>query len=147
MTDPGVVKKYSCPSSRAKPGSSLLGIRGEDGTVHILPKPLPVDEDFMKAVHQDPVPAEQRFRFVNKCIEGGCKQWNGHGCGIADRIVHFLDKVPVVHLPECDVRPTCRWFAQHQENACKVCTYIITEITEEEVEGAAPARAGALPPG
>ena len=123
----------ACPSARAKPGSELLGIRQEDGTIAILPQPLPVDGAFMEIAHRSPTPPEQRFRFTNKCIERGCKQWDGKGCGIAKRVTEFLNKIPsTAELPACNIRPRCRWFVQEGPDACRICPYIITEITEEE---------------
>ena len=93
--------KVMCPSARAKEGSRLLGVRQEDGTVAILPEPLPINKQFIEAAsHGDP--PEQRFRFTNKCVEGGCKQWNGKGCGIAEQIVKHMHRVDVTaDLPAC----------------------------------------------
>ena len=124
-----------CPSHRCKPGSQLLAVRQEDGTVALLPQPLPVDEDFVAKTKQHEIPAEQRFRFTNKCIEGGCQQWNGKGCGVVERMVQYLDQVPVSDvLPACSIRPRCRWFSQKGADACKICPYVLTEITEEELK-------------
>lgn len=126
-----------CPSHRCKPGSQVLGVRQDDGTVAILPQPLPVTEGFIKAVKQHELPPEQRFRFTNKCIEGGCNQWTGGGCGVVERVVNFLDKVqPLSNLPTCAIRNTCRWFSQRGGDACAICSYVITEITEEQVADA-----------
>lgn len=124
-----------CPSHRCKPGSQLLGVRQDDGTIAILPQALPVDEAFVAKVSQHEIPPEQRFRFTNKCIEGSCQQWNGKGCGVVERMVQFLDQVEVVdELPVCSIRPKCRWFSQRGKNACDMCPYVLTEITEKEVE-------------
>src|SRR5438128_7672571 len=121
-----------CPSHRCKPGSQLLGVRQDDGTVAILPQPLPVTEDFIKQVSQHEVPPEQRFRFTNKCIEGGCNQWTDKGCGVVEKMVGYLDKVqPLQTLPACAIRQQCRWYSQRGADACALCSYVITEISEE----------------
>jgi hypothetical protein len=126
--------KIMCPSSRAKAGAGLLGVRQEGGTVAILPKPLPVDSHFIEMASQGGKP-EERFRFTNKCIENGCRQWDGKSCGIAEQIVSHLDKIkPVTDLPECAIRPRCRWHLQSGDDACRICIYVVTEITEEEIE-------------
>ncbi len=123
-----------CPSHRCKPGSQLLGVRQDDGTVAILPQPLPLTEDFIKKVSEHEVPPEQRFRFTNKCIEGGCNQWTGNRCGVVEKMVDYLDKVqPLIALPTCAIRPQCRWYSQRGGDACALCSYVITEITEDEV--------------
>lgn len=123
-----------CPSHRCKPGSQLLGVRQDDGTVAILPQPLPVTEDFIKTVSGHELPPERRFRFTNKCVESGCSQWTGKGCGVVERMVDYLDKVPALAaLPPCAIRTSCRWFSQRGGDACALCSYVITEIAEEEV--------------
>lgn len=123
-----------CPSSKAKEGAFLLGVRQDDGTVAILPQTLPVGKDTLDHLKNDPVPAEQRFRFTNKCVESGCKQWNGKSCGVSERMLDYLREIPEDSiLPECGIRSQCRWHIQSGSDACKICPYVLTEITEEEV--------------
>jgi len=125
-------EKIICPSSRAKAGSQLLGIRQADGTVAILPQPLPVDAHFLATASSISNP-EQRFRFANKCVEGGCRQWNGKACSIAERITGFLEQVPFEkELAACAIRPRCRWHLQSGDDACRMCSFVVTEITEQE---------------
>lgn len=127
-------KDLWCPSHRCKPGSQLLGVRQDDGTVAILPTPIPVDEKFIEKVKGDELPPEQRFRFTNKCIESGCNQWGEKGCGVVERVVQHLELLPVLNsLPACGIRHKCRWYAQRKESACKACPFILTEITEEQI--------------
>ena len=124
-----------CPSNQCKPGSRLLGVRQDDGTVSILPEPLPIDESFIQAVKANPLTPKQRFRFTNKCIESGCNQWNGKGCGVIEQVIQYLDHVPgIKELPKCSIRPRCRWFLQKGADACSICTYIVTEITEADYQ-------------
>lgn len=124
-----------CPSHRCKPGSHLLGVRQDNGTIAILPQPLKIDEDFINNARQSLIPPEQRFRFTNKCIDKGCKQWNGKGCEVAERVIGFLNTIPENSgLPECSIRNSCRWFLQKGTEACKICPYVLTEITDEEMQ-------------
>lgn len=123
-----------CPSNRCKTGSKLLGVRQDDGTIAILPQPLHIDEKFIENVSDHEMAPEQRFRFTNKCVETGCNQWNGEGCGVINRVVKHLNDLPTISkIPECGIRDRCRWFSQHDYNACKVCRFTITEITEEQI--------------
>jgi hypothetical protein len=126
--------KIMCPSNRCKTGSMILGARGEDGVVAIFPEPLAIDAEFIELARQHPNAAEERFRFTNKCIENGCKQWTGTSCGVVSRAVQFLDAVNPIdpHFP-CAIRSNCRWFLEKQYDACKICPYMLTEITEAEV--------------
>jgi hypothetical protein len=122
-----------CPSHRCKPGSDLIGVRQDDGTVAILPQPLPVDKNFVEIASRDATAPEQRFRFSNKCIEGGCSQWTGSRCGVIDNVMKLLNPEPAPEaLPPCGIRPTCRWFLQSGPAACKVCPYVVTHITEQD---------------
>lgn len=125
-------EKIMCPSSKAQPGAQLLGVRQEDGTVAILPQPLRIDEAFVETANAA-APAEQSFRFTNKCVESGCMQWTGTRCGVADKVLSVLDQLPVVEaLPECGIRPQCRWFGQNGPVACRACAFVITHTTEAE---------------
>ena len=140
-----------CPSHRCKPGSDLIGVRQDDGTVAILPQPLPIDQHFIEVVSRDAAAPEQRFRFSNKCIESGCSQWTGSRCGVIDNVLQLLAGVPApgdiapsaatapptpkegtATLPPCGIRPTCRWFLQSGADACRVCPYVVTHITEAD---------------
>lgn len=127
----------ACPSNRCKPGSQLLGVRQDDGTVSILPEALPIDESFIETVKENAEAPEQRFRFTNKCVESGCSQWNGKGCGVIEQVIQYLEHIPQKEtLPKCSIRPKCRWFIQKGADACRICPYIITEITEADYQPA-----------
>ena len=135
-------EKVLCPSSRCKTGSELLGVTQADGTVAILPQTLPIDEAFIQKAKQGPVAAEQKFRFVNKCIEGGCAQWTGKTCGVVEKLITHLDAIPArEELPRCSIRKDCRWFRQRGADACKICVYVVTEIAQEENMATSPAPA------
>lgn len=124
------------PAHRCVPGSQLLGVRQNDGTIAILPQTLPIDGQFIQKAKQHPISPERRFRFTNKCIEGGCKQWNGKGCNVAERVVQYIDSIAVNEkLPACSIRNNCRWHLQKGEEACMACSFVITEITEDELFG------------
>lgn len=125
--------KKACPSSKCKTGSQLLGVRQDDGTVAILPEPIQIDEHFIALANNGDSNATQHFRFTNKCVESGCSQWNGKACGVIENLVTHLDALPVrSELPACAIRTNCRWYQQQGANACKVCIFVITEITEKD---------------
>lgn len=127
-------KKIMCPSSKASIGAKLLGVRQNDGTIAILPKPLLIDELFTKNAVNNSSPGRQ-FRFTNKCLESGCKQWKGNRCNVSDQIITAIDILSSnTELPVCDIRPQCRWFIQNGTDACKVCPIVISETTSEEWE-------------
>jgi hypothetical protein len=129
------ITKIMCPSSKAKEGALLLGVRQENGTIALLPTALPVTSTFLENAANDGVPAEQKFRFTNKCVTSGCSQWNGSQCGVAQRAVQFLDDIKPNNNSNkpCIIRNSCRWFVQEGKKACSICTYVVTEITATEV--------------
>ena len=127
-------KTILCPSSRAQTGARLLGIRQEDGRVAILPEPLKIDESFIDISNQLAT-AEQQFRFTNKFVESGCKQWTGQRCGVADNLIQASQSLKLeTTLPKCGIRGQCRWYHQNGAAACKICPLVITEVSEEEWE-------------
>jgi hypothetical protein len=124
-----------CPSSRASTEARLLGIRNTEGMISILPVPLETGDGFLEQLPEGVI-AEQQFRFVGKCHESGCRQWTKKGCGVALRALEFLDQLREEDvLPPCSIRNNCRWYKQEGAQLCRICPYIITEITAEEIDG------------
>lgn len=121
-----------CPSARAEPGATLLGVIGVDGQVAYLKSALEIDQDFIDEVAKDG-PPEERFRFANSCVEGRCVQWNGakSRCGVVDKVVPILgDGEGDTPLQPCSIRSVCRWFRQDGPNACRICPGVITDVPE-----------------
>ncbi len=117
-------KKHICPSAPLYEGSMLLGIVNTENEVSILAEPMEIDEAFIESANKGRVP-EQRFRFANKCVKSGCAQWTGNQCGVIKRVLENIDQsIMKVELPECKIRPECRWFSQEGSNACRVCPLI-----------------------
>ncbi len=116
--------KTLCPSAPMYEGSKLIGIVNEQGEVNVLPEPLEITEAFVDAALKGRLP-EQRFRFANKCVKSGCAQWTGDSCSVIKRFLADIDaKNLKSELPECAIRPNCRWFNQEGESACKACPLI-----------------------
>jgi hypothetical protein len=101
-TGAGDRKGMLCPSSRAKPGSELIGVRQDDGTIAILPQPLPVDESFLHIAAGHALAPEQRFRFTNKCVESGCSQWTGSRCGVIDQALTMMEEAVAKNTPQSE---------------------------------------------
>lgn len=123
-------QQKTCPSSLGQVGSNLLGVVNADGTVGYFDSPIEVDQSFVENAG-DTDTLEKRFRFSNKCVQSGCKQWTGKECGVIKMVLQ-LESIPVAesNLPDCSVRPTCRWFFQEGEKACTGCQYVITNISK-----------------
>lgn len=119
----------TCPSSLGQVGSNLLGVVNPSGTIGFFSEPVEVTPEFIEDAG-DFDTLERRFRFSNKCVQSGCKQWTGKECGVIKAVL-ALDSIPANNdLPECNIRTTCRWFFQEGAVACNGCRYIITNISE-----------------
>lgn len=119
----------TCPSSLGQVGSNLLGVVNANGTVGFFSEPVEVTQEFIDDAG-DPESLEHRFRFSNKCVQSGCKQWTGTACGVIKAVL-ALDSIPAKkELPACNIRNTCRWFSQEGPVACNGCRYVITNISE-----------------
>src|SRR6516164_1281313 len=80
--DPGETPK-TCPSAPCKEGALLLGVVAPDGTVAYVQPPTRVSAEFVDSARSLGHP-ERRFRFASTCVEAGCPQWTGSGCGVID---------------------------------------------------------------
>jgi hypothetical protein len=115
---------FLCPSAPLYAGSRLLGVVTGNSQVDILSDPIEIDEVFVEAANTGKV-AEQKFRFVNKCLKGGCQQWSDNSCGVIKRVLDAIEEnVTKGEIPDCSIRSNCRWFSQESYNACKVCTTV-----------------------
>ena len=115
---------FLCPSAPLYAGSKLLGVVNENNEVDILREPLEVNAAFVEAANKGRV-AEEKFRFVNKCVKSGCAQWTGTACSVIQRVLDTMEGALLKdELPACNIRPTCRWFAQEGSKACQVCPMV-----------------------
>jgi len=115
----------SCPSSVAVEGANLLGVVNEEGTIGYIGNQIEVTKELLSQISQIPHP-EKHFRFSNKCVECGCKQWQGGNCSVIKNIISS-DSEKSNRLPSCSIRPTCRWYSQEGSEACYHCAFVITD--------------------
>jgi hypothetical protein len=95
-----------------------------------LNPPVEVDADFAASEAAKGHP-ERRYRFASPCLEGGCPQWTGRGCAIADMAAGPVSLgLPASprKLPACGIRHSCRWFSQRGPAACAVCPLIVADM-------------------
>jgi hypothetical protein len=124
-------EKKLCPSYTCQEGSILLGIVMRDGRVAFSSDRIVVNEEFVQIARAGRAP-EKRFRFGGQCVQNGCKQWAENRCGVIESVIETTgDKTDVSNLPECSIRPECRWFSQRGAQACAVCPEVITDLREE----------------
>ena len=127
----------TCPSSSCRDGALLLGIMTGSGKLAYVDPPVRIDAAFVAQAREQGSP-ERRFRFAGPCVEDGCPQWTGEGCGIADLVADtpVTDSAspdaespdPRRTLPACSIRRSCRWFAQRGAAACTACPLIVADM-------------------
>jgi hypothetical protein len=116
-----------CPSARCEPGALLLGIVLPNGRIGYTRERIAVDDEFVQIARQGRAP-EKRFRFSSPCVQGACRQWSAGRCRVIDDVVAELESSQGAQiLPECTIRPACRWFLQRGAAACRVCPLVITD--------------------
>jgi hypothetical protein len=121
-----------CPSFKCVPNSQMLGVRRNDGSIAILPKPLKLPDDFIETCRKKEVNPNEHFRFTGPCHEGSCKQWQNNHCSIIGSAVKTVNKIieNINSLPPCQIRSNCQWYFQEKGAACKSCAFIVNEISE-----------------
>ena len=123
----------TCPSSLGQVGSNLLGVVNPSGKVGFFKAPIEVTPEFLEDAG-DSESLERRFRFSNKCVQSGCKQWTGKECGVIKAVL-ALETIPANNdLPDCSIRKTCRWFSQEGATACNGCRYVVTNVSQPVAE-------------
>ena len=126
-----------CPSSRCEPGAVLLGVVVGPGQIAFASERLVVDEEFVQIARAGRSP-EKRFRFSTRCVQSACRQWTGDRCGVIDAVLDAVEPRSTEELPDCSIRPDCRWFRQSGAAACAVCPEIVTDCrvdTESSPDG------------
>lgn len=116
-------------------GANILGMVNANGTVGFFKDPVEVTQEFIDDAGGTEN-LETRFRFSNKCVQSGCRQWTGKECGVIKAVL-ALDSIPAKKdLPHCSIRSNCRWYFQEGAIACNGCRYVITYIEDPASETA-----------
>jgi hypothetical protein len=120
--------KALCPSYRCEEGALLLGIVQPEGTVDLLDQPMAIDATFVETAKQGRSP-EARYRFAGPCHQCACRQWAGGRCGVIDKVLKSRPEPDNNGLPDCAIRPACRWFLQRGAAACHACPEVVTDLS------------------
>jgi hypothetical protein len=124
-------EKKLCPSHNCQEGAILLGVVMRDGRAAFSADRIIVNEELVQIARTGRTP-EKRFRFGGQRVTSGCRQWTGKRCGVIDSIVESVDiNMEIADLPECSIRPECRWFYQSGAEACAICPEVITDLRED----------------
>jgi hypothetical protein len=119
-----------CPSARCKDGAIVLGIILPDQTVAYADRRYQIDSHEADEMRRATISAEKQFRFAGPCAQCGCVQWNHGKCGVIEEAIDTPGPRPIPSaLPECSIRPQCRWFLQRGEEACLICPLVVTDTS------------------
>lgn len=69
----------------------------------------------------------QVFRFAAVCEKARCTHFDGEQCQLGKRVAQQIEPV-VDELPPCQIRATCRWFAEQGRAVCLRCPQIATRV-------------------
>jgi hypothetical protein len=138
----GIMRSYKgegtgayCPSSTSShPGASVLGIvtgTASQPTVTYLAEPIPITDEIRS--HLKGVPETQVLRVAAPCSETRCRHFDGSDCTLISKLAR-LDPSPdgqhdssAFSIPNCYLRPRCRWWQQEKLNACRQCPLVVTD--------------------
>lgn len=73
----------------------------------------------------------QVFRYSARCEESKCAQFCEGRCSLGQRIANLLPPVTDA-LPSCQIRHSCRWYAELGGAACRRCPQVITMVPAGE---------------
>lgn len=124
------------------PGALVFGVvtgTEEQPNVAWLERPVPVTPELLAKTGE--VEPQRIFRITAACQESKCTHFDGSRCKLVRRIVSLLPEA-VDSLPQCALRPTCRWFTQEGRAACLRCPQVIThnyDPPQRVIEAATPA--------
>jgi hypothetical protein len=105
----------------------VVGGTAEEPRVGYLRKRVAVTDSLLAATA--PVKPTEVLRFAAPCAATACQHFDGAECTLARNVVQLLP-VAVGQLPQCIIRPDCRWWSQEGKAACLRCPGIITESPE-----------------
>jgi hypothetical protein len=124
----------SCPSARPDaPGAMVFAVIGSgdpaDGDaggpprVAYLQRPARPTAGLLDlAAPADPTTI---LRFAGRCAESRCRHFAAARCALGERLIDLLPAVSDT-LPQCALRPTCRWWREQGAAACHRCPQVIS---------------------
>jgi hypothetical protein len=124
-----------CPSAQPDmEDAHIFGIVGgtpEEPRVAYLKKDARVDAAMLEQL--DGLDPTHVFRIAARCEESKCAQFDKGCCSLGKRIAERLEPVTEA-LPSCQIRPSCRWYAEIGGAACLRCPQVVTRSPAGEGE-------------
>ena len=108
-------------------GSVVIGVVGGTADAPLmshLETPQPITDELLALAR--PVTPTEVFRFAAPCLCSGCVHFKDAKCGLAERVAMRLPAA-ADQLPQCAIRPQCRWWRQEGRAACMRCPQVVTD--------------------
>ena len=124
---------FDCPSAQPDmAGARIFGVVSgceEEPRVAYLKPGVRVPRSVLAKLGA--IEPTQVFRIAAACEEHRCSHFDGARCQLGQRIAQQL--APVVDaLPPCQIRVSCRWFAEQGGEVCLRCPQIITRVPGDD---------------
>jgi hypothetical protein len=119
-----------CPSTDLSESTHVLGVRGEDGLVTMLPAPLPLPDVALEELSRENI--RESVRLVGTCIQKECLYWSNH-CQLG-REISVLANNSNLEIFTCPISNKCRWRLENGNSVCRICTHIMREKSIAELE-------------
>lgn len=125
--------RLSCPSAQpdmqdARIFGVIAGTPAQPRVAYLKKKAEVTEAMLSQLGDLDPT---QVFRYAARCESARCAQYENGRCSLAKRIVTLLEPV-VSDLPSCQIRDTCRWFAEEGGQACLRCPQVVTLVPSDQ---------------
>lgn len=116
------------------PGAVVIGVVGgtvDKPRVRPLDSPAAVTPELLAST--SPVAPTEVLRFAGPCVGGLCQHFTNRNCNLASKIAVMLPDV-AGSLPPCDIRQSCRWFAQEGPGICLKCPQVVTDNARPSID-------------
>ncbi len=129
----GKRQSYDCPSAQPDmAGARIFGVLSgsdQEPTVAYLKPGVRISRSILEKLGA--LEPTQVFRFAASCEERRCSHFDGARCQLGERVASKLEPVVDV-LPPCQIRVSCRWFAEQGAQVCLRCPQIVTRVPSDD---------------
>ncbi len=113
------------------PGAVIHGVLDASGRVARLQTTVPVTPELLAAT--SPLLPTEVLRFSAPCEGGSCVHFENEACSLGERLVTILPATTAALVP-CNIRSSCRWYAERGRAACVRCDAIVTDAYARDAE-------------
>jgi len=117
---------FLCPSAPLTQNAFLFGVLDDQAKVKYTDHLIPVTEELFENIDSP----EKNFRFTMKCGDSACAQWENGKCSVASALKESDATNLDLKASKCAIKKACRWFTQEGISACRLCKFIVTDLSK-----------------